>query len=475
MDVTVKVGIKTLIPLVLIITFMAGLASLGADVWMVLSVGIWGVLIVNCLKNMEQNGFFLFFLLSFFVFLMSGDIAEMLFDKHYYLQFEKEVTVHAHKCLCISMVAMWIGYVLTKVKKPQKDKSINRIDGLNETVYNIGQFTKWIYAASYMLILVNTVDAVRFVASYGYIAYYTSYDPILPSILTELGEFTPLILCAYLATFPTKKESSLIVKSFLLYSVLTLFIGTRSGIVYNTAFIICYCLYRNYTDKGKEVWISRRMIGILLLLVPFLLVFLYVYEYIRTGRDIVFTTFGETIVDFFVNIGASSKVIKYGYEYAEYIPKWKFYSLGETLNYFKYGTLFNLFDLSSIPARHTATFAMESHSLGNLISYLVMPQKYLGGHGTGSSFVAELYADFGYIGVAVGSAIYGWIFKKISYLSDKYWLSTTIKLFVFFTMLSAPRGSFDGFIAAVLNINNIMCIALVYLLVHSLSDRARMR
>ena len=142
------------------------------------------------------------------------------------------------------------------------------------------------------------------------------------------------------------------------------------------------------------------------------------------------------------------------------------------MNYFKYGTLFNLFDLSDIPARHTAQFALESHSFGELISYLAIPQNYLKGNGTGSSFIAELYADFGYIGVALGSLIYGWIFKKISYISNNHWLSTAMKLFVFLSLLSAPRASFDSFIAAIVNVNNIMFIFLVYLFAQSTSGGA---
>ena len=468
---SIKFSLKNLVQFILLISVMIGLVFLGTDMWLILSIGIWSIMFFSCLENVRINGFLLFFLLSFFVFLMSGDIAELLFDKHYYLQFGKEATLHAHKCIFISLLAMWIGYIFTKSKRKEKDLNIQELNNSTTTINGIKQFSKWAYIVAYFFILINTIDTIRFVTVYGYIAYYTSFNPILPSIFVEVGEFAPLTLCIFLSTFPTKKEALLLIKSFLLYSILTLFIGSRSGIIYNTAFIICYCLYRNYTDKGKEIWISKKLIIILLLSIPFLISFLFLYEYVRTGQKIEYSSFGESIVDFFVNIGSSSKVIKYGYEYVEKIPKWNFYSFGGTLNYFKYGTLFNLFDLSSIPARHTAKFALESHSLGDLISYLVIPQNYLNGNGTGSSYIAELYADFGYVGVFLGSAVYGWLFKKMSYINSKHWLSTTIKLFVFFSMLSAPRGAFDGFIAAVLNVNHILLVLLIYLLAQTTRSR----
>ena len=138
--------------------------------------------------------------------------------------------------------------------------------------------------------------------------------------------------------------------------------------------------------------------------------------------------------------------------------------MGGTLNYFKYGTLFNLFDLQSIPSRHTAQFALESHSFDAMLSYLTIPKQFLQGNGTGSSFIAELFADFGYVGVATGSLVYGCLFKRFQVLNNRNWLATTIKLFIFFTMLSAPRASYDGFIAEILNVNHILYVFLIYLL-----------
>ena len=308
------------------------------------------------------------------------------------------------------------------------------------------------------------MDTIRFVASHGYVAYYISYNSILPSVLVKIGEYTPLALCVYLSTFPSKKESSFVIKSFLLYSLLTLLIGSRSGVIFNSIFLLCYFVYRNYTDRGKTVWISKKTLVFLLLSVPFLLSFLYLYEYIRTGREVESMTFGESIVKFFVNIGSASQNIKYGYELRNEIPKFRFYSLGGTLNYFKYGTLFNLFDLQSIPSRHTVQFALESHSFDAMLSYLTIPKQFLQGNGTGSSFIAELFADFGYVGVAAGSLVYGCLFKRGQVLNNRNWLATTIKLFIFFTMLSAPRASYDGFIAEILNVNHILYVFLIFLL-----------
>lgn len=471
---SIKIGMKQLVEFVVLLIVVGILWSFGADIWQIMSVSVIMILFFMCLRDIFANGFFFFFLASFFIYLMSGDIAELIFDKRYYLQFGTDAVVHTHICLFVSLISIWIGYAFTSSKR-----SVTRFDAIGENkstpviITKVKQASKLVYGASFIILLINTIDTVRFVAANGYVAYYTSFDPVLPSIIIEMGEFAPIALCVFLATFPTKKEASIVIKTYLLYAVLLLFIGSRGGLIYNVIFILCYCFYRNYTDRGQIVWVSKKLITMMVLSVPFLLSFLFLYEYIRTGRKVEFSSFGETIVDFFINIGASSKVIKYGYEYAEEIPKWRFYSLGETLNYFKYGTLFNLFDLSSIPARHSTEFALESHSLDALISYLSMKTQFLNGHGAGSSFIAALYADFGYVGVSIGSLIYGWIFKKISNLNHKSWLSSSIKLYMFMALLEAPRSSYDGFVACVVNINYLLIMVFIYMFATTYRSNAK--
>lgn len=140
---SIKFSLKNLVQFILLISVMIGLVFLGTDIWLILSVGIWSIMFFSCLENVRINGFLLFFLLSFFVFLMSGDIAELLFDKHYYLQFGKEATLHAHKCIFISLLAMWIGYIFTKSKRKEKDLNIQELNNSTTTINGIKQFSKW--------------------------------------------------------------------------------------------------------------------------------------------------------------------------------------------------------------------------------------------------------------------------------------------------------------------------------------------
>lgn len=454
-----RISIKTTVSILLLVFCMLVLTVTGSDMWQVLSVGIFGILAIICFRDISKNCFFLFFLISFFIFLMSGDIAELLFDKHYYLQFGEDATLHAHKSIFFSLSAILAGFIIF----PARNRHKRSIGNDESFITRLRKTAKIFYIVSFVFAMINTADIIKFVAAYGYVAYYSSYSSFLPTILVKVGEYVPLALCVFLATLPEKKESGFVILSFLFYSALTILVGSRSTVVYNAVFILCYCLYRNHKDKGREIWISKKAIVYLLLCMPFVFSFLYFYDFIRADREIESVSIIDSVVEFFVNIGSSSKVIKYGYDYGQQIPKGRFYSLGSTLNYFKYGKLFNLLNSGDIPARHTARFALESHSFGELISYLVMPERYLSGEGTGSSYIAELFADFGYAGVALGSMIYGFVFKRMKNIDGGGWLSMTIKLFIFIPMLSAPRSAYDGFIAQILNINHFLYVLLIYM------------
>lgn len=433
---------------------------LGLDFLMILTIEVFVVLCYLCIKNLYSNIFFLGFLLSFFVFLMSGDIASSIFGKYYYIQFDEVTTRHCWTALLISLSFLYIGY-LCKIKFTHIS-----VKGLS-TEANIEQIknaAKVVYYLTYGIMLANTIDKVVFVANNGYVAYYSSYNSFLPIIIAKLGDFTPIALCIFLATFPSKKEASVPIRLFLLYAVISLLIGARGGLVYNSVFLFGYMLYRNKHNDENEIWVSKKTILVLVASIPFLLVLLFLYGYVRLGNDVVYESFGSTLVDFFVNIGSSSKIIKYGYEYQDAIEKFKFYSFGDTLNYFKYGRLFNWFSADAIPSTHSAQFALEGHSFEAFLSYHFMKMQYLNGEGGGSSFIAELFADFGYIGIAIGSFIYGMIFKSLSNLNRKSWLSTAVKLYFFLSLIRAPRGSYDGFIAGVVNITFWIVIIGVVLL-----------
>ncbi len=80
---------------------------------------------------------------------------------------------------------------------------------------------------------------------------------------------------------------------------------------------------------------------------------------------------------------------------------------------------------------------------------------YLQGHGVGSCYIAELYHDFGMIGVMIGSFFYGYILKKINNIQFENYLGDGILIAMIYYVILAPRGNFDGFIGGIFSLYSV--------------------
>ena len=448
------------------------------EILLALITAVFSLLIIISLQKGKSNVFFFFFIMSFFIFLVSGDLFEQLFNEQYWIRFSYEANLHAHVCILLSAISMGIAYyyspsfVLEKIK-PLKDNSellINQIEGNSSDenkkpsnrvdVKLVRQVSLILFGLAFLILTINTVHKIIWVSKYGYVRTYLDYSPLLPLIISKFGDMAFVLLIVFLATMPERKDCVIPLILWLVYVCSSLLTGGRSTFIYGAIFVIAYVIYRNKHYSYGKVWIPKKLIIIFILLTPLLLIFLKVYEYLRVGYDAPQDSLWTTFIRFFVDIGSSSKVIKYGYEYREVISyKFKFYSLGEIINYFKYSPIFNWF--TDAPPLHSVKYATQGHSFAHTISYIVMPSKFLNGHGTGSSFIAILFADFGYVGVVIGSAIYGFFFKQWLNFDKLNWLGKTIMLYSSYELLLAPRGSYDAFLAIILNVNFILIIACV--------------
>ena len=87
--------------------------------------------------------------------------------------------------------------------------------------------------------------------------------------------------------------------------------------------------------------------------------------------------------------------------------------------------------------------AIDSNSYAHNLSYLVLNNEYLNGHGIGSSYIMELYTDYGMIGVFLLSLLLGILF--IAMLQVAYRSRTilfALSLLILNNLFFMPRSSF---------------------------------
>ena len=194
---------------------------------------------------------------------------------------------------------------------------------------------------------------------------------------------------------------------------------------------------------------------------PFLLVGLGIFSKIRTGDKIEFSNVGDSIVDFVYNNGVSVNVIKRSYELDSRLRSDRFYSL-----HFLHDGVFGLV-FGSDGAGNNADKATEGYHLAHALPYLMFRDKYLEGAGTGTSYIAELYHDFGYIGVAIGSIIYGYVMQKINRIwnscHNNIWI-VAVGFAMVEAFIKAPRWNYDIFVAYFLDLGMWMAFGSILIL-----------
>ena len=87
------------------------------------------------------------------------------------------------------------------------------------------------------------------------------------------------------------------------------------------------------------------------------------------------------------------------------------FTFGPVIDYFARGSLGAIFGGKAFEhTTNSVELAIDSNSYAHNLSYLVLNKEYLKGHGIGSSYIMELYTDYGMIGVFLLSLLLGMLF-----------------------------------------------------------------
>ena len=168
------------------------------------------------------------------------------------------------------------------------------------------------------------------------------------------------------------------------------------------------------------------------------------------------------LVGFFVQQGFSYGLIPNVIDNKEHLPKGNTsYTFGPVINMIKYSTVCQVIGIGE----KEPTFEeipLKGNNLGATITWLSEPNYYMKGGGYGTQYIAELYADFGLIGVIVGSLFLGVVISKMTFFYYRNWIVRSMLCSVIVTVLSMPRDFFLSWFVALISIPNILVLWLIY-------------
>lgn len=405
---------------------------------------VWINITIYAAMDLKSKGMLFAFCISFFSFLMGRHLLSYYFN-YEVEDFSVKVNTHASFCMLLSLLTIFFSYMffyrhhkrMDNKGKLQHGLSEAKIETIRKYSLRIFQFA-YIFSVTYALLIAIIVYTIGYLASYTVDGKEMMRGNILLLMLNRIDQALPVALCCFLATLPDRKSCNKICGAYFIYLIFTLLGGQRGPFVLGVLFLMIYYLYRQKIEG--EIWIKKSWIRIGLISFPFFIVGLGLLSKIRTGDKIEFNGIGDSLVKFVYNNGVSVNVIKRSYELDQELRSDRFYSM-----HFLHDGVLGLF-LGSDGSGNSEDKATEGYHLAHALSYLMFRDKYLAGTGTGTSYIAELYHDFGYVGIIFGNLLYGFMLASLSVFNKNHPFKTSIKLLIITRLIWAPRGGFTEFI-----------------------------
>ena len=398
--------------------------------------------ILYCFNNIKYYIIHLIFYITIFLFLVSRPTIDY-FKYGLINTYQEDVYRFSFLAVIVSIIGITIGGLLVSKRENKLKEEIKTLKN-KRFIDSVRKVSLSVFLFSYPFYLVRIIERLVYRLNVSYYEYYADFKSELPYFTYTLSTFVVYAMCIYLATKPNKRHSTIVLGMFVTGNVINLLIGTRNPFVLSLIFSFIYYFMRNQTEKG--IWIGVKEKAMLYLGTPIMMLVMGFLNYARDGEGIGNMSLSELLIDFVYKQGTSFGVLARGYLYGSNLPVREFrnYTFSPIIEYITRGNLGILFGGTPfVSANNSLELALTSDRYAHNISYIVLRQDYLAGHGIGGSYVMEMYTDYGMIGLFLLSIIMGISFifmMKSSYQSGILFFSIT--LLILNNLFFMPRGSF---------------------------------
>ena len=433
-------------------------------------IATWGVITVYMAdfivvwKKRNDRGILLFFLLAFFTFMLARIFINTITGIEWWSSFSNKEATVVLTGTYLALIFIPVGIVLGEHTRLFKNSTVNSESEFIKTsetsaVQRIAIILFWSTLAANVY---EVLDRVLFVLRNSYLEAYLSYSGV-NTIVSRLADINKIAFFLLLATFPSKQRAKCPIIVWVVINLLTILSGGRTTAVLTMLVLLYYYTYRNnHLSEDEEPWLTRRMKRAMIIVAPVLIIFLAAWNYLRNSRNVELG-FLELFFDFFEAQGGAYRHLAYACRYADQLPQ-KFYTFGPVINFLRGNVLAKTLTGFRMPAQNTVKMATTGYSFGQAVSYLEMPWNYLAGLGMGSSYLAELYYDFGFIGIVLFNTALGAMFSKLSRVSPNRTLGIFFMLVILDSTLNLPRNACMAWFTSITSITLWGTLLLVYVL-----------
>ncbi|PID82377.1 MAG: hypothetical protein CSB16_01375 [Clostridiales bacterium] len=435
----------------------------------VLIFGIWLVGIVYSIYDLNRNIFFLVFLFGFFNFLIGRSILILfgIFEEVY--TYTPSDSLNGQILILISITSLVIGYILFDNYLLSKNKNITNISG--DKSYNseknnrIKFISKCLYIFTYPFLIFSVIITVAYVMKNGYLSLYVGNYVKTSFIVKKIADISVVSFYFFLATMPKKKEAKPFLFLFFIYLFLSLLTGSRFDFFIGLLIIFIYYILRNSINSEK-LWFPNKYYKYLTVFLIIIVIFFTFYNFFRFGSNsiAIMKKMGplKMVTRFSYDQGVNVNIPKRIFKYSDQIPDDRYYT---TFSIYKfYNRNVSRITGKKFISGNSKFKALMTPSLADRLSYIMYPERYLNGEGGGSSYVAEVYLDFGYFGLIIANFLIVLLLFAINKMIRRNYLSFVLGIYMLMGLLKSPRAQTDLFLVKVLDPAIWICFLFIYVI-----------
>ena len=399
-----------------------------------------------CWNNIKYYLIHFIFFITIFIFLVSRPTIDY-FRNGALDTYQPIAYRFAFLVVIVSILGLTIGGFIANYYLARKNKAPVRVEKTSHVNYvkNLRFVSLSVFLVTYPFYFLRLFERLLFRLQTSYYNYYANFESQLPYFTYILSTFTVYAMCVYLATKPKKSHATMVLVTFITANLIHLVIGTRNPFILSLIFAFVYYFMREQTEKGK--WIGFKEKIAIYLGTPVLMLAMGALNYVRDNAQVSHSGVFDLLLDFIYKQGTSFGVLARGFLYNSSLPYRDFrnFTFGPVVDYFARGSIGIIFGAK--PFEHTTNsieLAIDSNSYAHNLSYLVLNKEYLRGHGIGSSYIMELYTDYGMLGLFLLSILLGMLF--IAMLQVAYRSRTilfALSLLILNNLFFMPRSSFS--------------------------------
>ncbi len=294
----------------------------------------------------------------------------------------------------------------------------------------------------------------------GYLALYQT-ESSLPTFIQYPAALFYFALSLVLFSGISKKTTYFIFAIVAAMQLMILVAGTRAEAVCTVLFLVSYIVQKTRTDPDFLIH-KKLALAVCLCALPFGIYILQLVKYTRMNESVSLSFF-DTISEFFISQGGSFNILTWGVDMKKDVTELagSNFILGSLEGYFKNNvfcrTLFGFEYLGD----NTKAYALSGYSFGSTMSYLRFRESYLGGMGCGTVYLAELFHDYSWIGLILGSGFVSWLLSRLKELNKRGWIVSAILLNCLRSVFLMPRAPFFKFFTEIFAVPNLLLLALI--------------